>query len=66
MQLDQSRWTSDALTPGDYFVRIQVQDPSGLKSRFSAPRKLTVEPAILTGSGAVLKSNDGKLVQSPQ
>ncbi len=66
VQLDQSRWTSDALTPGDYFVRIQVQDPSGLKSRFSAPRKLTVEPAILTGSGAVLKSNDGKLVQSPQ
>lgn len=64
--LEQPRWTSETLSPGDYFVRIQVLDPSGLKSRYSAARKLTVEPAIMTGTGSVLKSGDGKLVQSPR
>lgn len=66
VKLDEPRWTSEVLSPGDYFVRIQVLDPSGLKSRYSAARKLTVESAITTGSGSVLKSADGKLVQSPR
>ena len=64
VQLDQPRWASEELTPGDYFVRIQVLDPSGLKSRYSAARKLTVESAITTGDGTMLKSGDGKPVQS--
>ena len=64
VQLDQPRWASDELAPGDYFVRIQVLDPSGLKSRYSAARKLTVESAITTGDGTMLKSGDGKPVQS--
>lgn len=66
VQLDQPRWVSDELAPGDYFVRIQVLDPSGLKSRYSAARKLTVESAITTGYGSMLKSDDGKPVQSPR
>ena len=65
-RLDAPQWRSQPLAPGDYFVRIQVLDPSGLKSRYSAARKLTVEPAVLTGTGGVLKSADGKLVQSPR
>lgn len=64
-RLDVPQWSSDILTPGDYFVRIQVLDPTGLKSRYSAARKLTVEPSIITGEGTVLKSSDGKQVQSP-
>lgn len=66
VQLDQPRWVSDELAPGDYFVRIQVLDPSGLKSRYSAARKLTVESAITTNDGTMLKSDDGKPVQSPR
>lgn len=65
-QLDQPQWTSDALGAGDYYVRIQVLDPSGLKSRYSDPRKLTVEPSIITGSGGVLKTGEGKAVLSPR
>ena len=65
-ELDTPQWASDSLPPGDYYVRIQVLDPSGLKSRYSAPRKLPVEPAIMTGAGSVLKSGDGKSVLSPK
>lgn len=65
-ELDTPQWASDSLPPGDYYVRIQVLDPSGLKSRYSAPRKLPVEPAIMTGAGGVLKSGDGKSVLSPK
>lgn len=64
-ELDQPDWTSDALVAGDYYVRIQVLDPSGLKSRYSDPRKLTVEPSVITGSGGVLKTGEGKSVLSP-
>lgn len=64
--LDQPRWTSEQLAPGDYYVRIQVLDTSGLKSKYSEARKLTVEPLITTGSGLVLKTGDGKPVQSPR
>ena len=64
--LDESRWTSGSLAPGSYFVRIQVLDPSGLKSRYSAARKLSVDPVIITGNGTILKAGDGKLVQSPR
>lgn len=62
--LDQPHWTSKQLAPGDYFVRIQVLDPSGLKSKYSAPRKLAVEPLVTTGGDLVLKTDDGKPVQS--
>lgn len=64
--LDKPQWTSEPLTPGNYFVRLQVLDPSGLKSRYSAARKMTVEPSIVTGNGSVLRSGDGKQVQSPR
>jgi len=47
-------------------VRIQVLDPSGLKSRYSDPRKLTVEPSVVTGAGTVLRTGEGKAVLSPR
>ncbi len=65
-QLDQPQWTSDPLVAGDYYVRIQVLDPSGLKSRYSDPRKLTVEPSVVTGAGTVLRTGEGKAVLSPR
>ena len=64
-ELDTPQWTSDALQAGDYYVRIQVLDPSGLKSRYSEPRKMTVEPSVVTGAGSVLKTGEGKAVLSP-
>ena len=51
---------------GAHILSGAVLDPSGLKSRYSAPRKLPVEPAIMTGAGSVLKSGDGKSVLSPK
>lgn len=66
VELDTPQWTSDTLLPGDYYVRIQVLDPSGLKSRYSDPLKLPVEPSVTTGTGSVLKAGDGKAVLSPK
>ena len=62
-KLNEPHWTSGNLSPGQYFVRIQVLDPSGLKSKYSAPRKLSIDPVIITGNGTILKAGDGKLVQ---
>lgn len=66
--LEQPRWTSEQLAPGDYYVRIQVLDPSGLKSKYSEPRKLSVKTLIATGGegNLVIRTRDGKPVQSPR
>ncbi|MGE8319272.1 MAG: FecR domain-containing protein [Comamonas sp.] len=67
-RLEQPRWTSEQLAPGDYYVRIQVLDPSGLKSKYSEPRKLSVKSLIATGGDGnlVIRTRDGKPVQSPR
>ena len=67
-RLEQPRWTSQQLVPGDYYVRIQVLDPSGLKSKYSEPRKLTVKALVATGGDGdlVIRTRDGKPVYSPR
>lgn len=66
--LEQPRWTSQQLVPGDYYVRIQVLDPSGLKSKYSEPRKLTVKALVATGGDGdlVIRTRDGKPVHMPR
>lgn len=60
--LDAPRWTVPALAPGAYFVRLQTQDPSGLQSAFSAPRRFEAHApaAVLSGTGLPVTAGDGQ------
>lgn len=49
--LDAPTWTASNLAAGEYLVRIQVLDASGLESDFSPPRKIRVGTGIRTGAG---------------
>lgn len=59
-RLQAPAWSSTGLAPGQYFVRIQTRDPSGLESGFSTPRQIRVQAAVLTGTGLPVMSSDGR------
>ena len=64
-QLDAPRWVGSDLPAGEYLVRIQVLDPSGLQSDFSAPRKIRVGTGIRTGSGLPVSTTSGQPLARP-
>ncbi|MFN7154111.1 MAG: FecR domain-containing protein [Acidovorax sp.] len=64
-QLDSPSWTASNLPAGDYLVRIQVLDPSGLQGDFSPPRKIRVGSGISTGSGLPVSTSSGQPVGRP-
>ena len=64
-RLDTPQWSSTALGPGLYFVRIQVRDPSGLESSFSTPRQIRVPAPVQTESGLPVTSSDGRPLSLP-
>lgn len=64
-QLDTPQWTASNLPAGDYLVRIQVLDPSGLQSDFSPPRKIRVGSGISTGNGLPVSTSSGQPVGRP-
>lgn len=59
--LDTPQWTASDLPAGTWHVRIQVQDPSGLRSEFSPLRSVQVLALALVrdGSGQPLRSGTG-------
>lgn len=60
-RLTEPAWSAAALAPGLYYVRIQVQDPSGLESDFSPPfRFLVPGVSVLTGWDEPVTSSDGR------
>lgn len=63
--LDAPHWTSTNLPAGEYLVRIQVLDPSGLQSDFSTPRKIRVGTGLSTGTGLGVSTSSGELVGRP-
>lgn len=63
--LDRPEWTASDLPAGEYLVRIQVLDPSGLQSEFSPPRQIRVGSGISTGSGLPVSTSSGQPVGRP-
>lgn len=63
--LDASTWTASNLAAGEYLVRIQVLDTSGLESDFSPPRKIRVGTGIRTGAGLPVSTSSGTPVGRP-
>lgn len=63
--LDAPTWTGSNLPAGEYLVRIQVLDPSGLESEFSQPRKIRVGTGIRTGTGLPVSTSSGAPVGRP-
>ena len=49
--LTQPQWTAEGLPPGQWHIRIQAQDPSGLLSAWSPPRSVQVLPLVRDGFG---------------
>jgi hypothetical protein len=47
---------------GSRFVRLQAADADGFVSGFSAPRRVTAEPALCTGDGQPVRSTGGDVV----
>lgn len=64
-QLDAPAWAAGNLPAGDYLVRIQVLDPSGLQSDFSPPRQIRVDSGISTGSGLPVSTSSGEPLGRP-
>ena len=63
--LDAPTWTASNLAAGEYLVRIQVLDASGLESDFSPPRKIRVGTGIRTGAGLPVSTSSGTPVGRP-
>lgn len=63
--LDTPAWTSTTLAPGDYKFRLQVLDPSGLSSAFSAARELRMPAPVQSGTGLPVTSADGQPLARP-
>ena len=63
--LNAPQWTASELSAGEYLVRIQVLDPSGLQSDFSPARKITVGSGIRTGSGLPVSTSSGEPLSRP-
>jgi hypothetical protein len=53
------------LAAGEYLVRIQVLDPTGLQSDFSPPRQIRVGSGIRTGTGLPVSTSNGQPVGRP-
>ncbi|MET0540930.1 MAG: FecR domain-containing protein [Variovorax sp.] len=65
VELDAPVWKLTGQPRGQYFVRLQVRDASGLTGPFSPPRRVRIGAVVRTGSGSSLLSGDGAPVERP-
>ena len=63
--LDTPEWTGSQLPAGEYLVRIQVLDPTGLASDFSPARQIRVGSGIRTGAGLPVSTSSGQPLGRP-
>lgn len=64
-ELTQPSWTLQNLPRGNYFVRLQARDASGLTGPFSPARKLRIGGVVQTSSGDSMTAGDGEPVNRP-
>jgi len=63
--LDAPEWTAGNLAAGEYLVRIQVLDPTGLDSDFSPARQIRVGSGIRSGAGLPVSTSSGQPLGRP-
>ena len=63
--LDAPEWTASTLATGEYLVRIQVLDPTGLVSDFSPARQFQVSTGVRSGSGLPVSTPSGQTLERP-
>lgn len=63
--LDTPHWTATGLPAGTWYIRIQVQDPSGLHSAFSPPRSVQVLSLVSDSSGQPVSTGSGMGLEHP-
>ena len=65
VELSAPAWTIAGPPRGDYYVRLQARDASGLVGPFSPARRVRIGPVVSTSEGGILRSGDGALVDRP-
>ena len=65
VELDTPVWTLAGHSRGQYFVRLQARDASGLAGPFSPARRVRIGAVVRTGTGGGLTSSDGVPVERP-
>lgn len=58
-------WTLSGQPRGQYFVRLQARDASGLSGPFSPARRVRIGAVVRTGAGGGLTSSDGAPIERP-
>ena len=58
-RVEQPAWQATDLGPGNYYLRLQTRDASGLESPLSAARPFTILPWVRDGFGTPLRSGTG-------
>lgn len=57
--VDTPDWQANALGTGDYYLRLQTRDPSGLESTLSAARQFSILPWVRDGHGTPVHTGTG-------
>ncbi len=57
--LDQPQWQAQSLSPGQWHIRIQVEDSNGLQSAFTPTHRIEVLPLVVDGSGQAIGTGSG-------
>ncbi|TPG20230.1 FecR domain-containing protein [Variovorax guangxiensis] len=65
VELTTPTWTIAGPPRGNYYVRLQARDASGLVGAFSPARRVRIGPVVSTSDGGILHSGDGALVDRP-
>ena len=65
VELSAPTWTISGQPRGNYHVRLQARDASGLVGPFSPARRVRIGPVVGTSDGGILSSGDGALVDRP-
>ncbi|MBB1599841.1 FecR domain-containing protein [Variovorax sp. UMC13] len=65
LELATSHWTISGPARGNYHVRLQARDASGLAGPFTAARTVHIGPVVDTAGGEVLRTGDGSPVERP-
>jgi hypothetical protein len=65
VELTTPTWIITGQPRGNYFVRLQARDASGLIGPFSPARRLRIGAVVNTSNGGALTSGDGALVERP-
>ncbi len=63
--LAEPSWALRDLSRGNYFVRMQARDASGLAGPFSPPRRVRIGGVLQTSTGGGVVNSDGEPINRP-